>query len=426
MVYIVGSSLPNVYRKDFPIFACKQDTVVPFVYLDNAATTQKTRAVIDRLVDFYTRYNANVHRGEHALTEESTRQYEHVRMQVKQFINAKQEKEIVFTSGATDGLNLIAASWAKQHILPGDEILMSIAEHHANFLPWGRIAEQAGATVRLLKPDKDHFYFIHPEREITSRTKLVAITYHSNLLGSMWQSDDDLKNFIACAHAVGAKVVLDATQCMIHKRIDVQMLDVDFLVFSGHKMFAPTGCGVVYINDRLHNELKPYKVGGAMVDAVSESSVTWAVMPHLLEAGTPSISSVLGLGTAIDYIDALDFAQIRTYEAALCSKLIDFLEQSDEFVVVGNVDFIRKNGHMVTFLLKNCDPHEIADLLSKNGVFVRVGYMCAHPFALLLGGGESLIRVSVAMYNTIEDIDHLCVQLGALVASSRENYSPKG
>ncbi len=409
----------HIYRSDFPIFKYKNGQGKPFVYLDSAATSHKPACVIDRLTDFYTHHNANVHRGIYDQGEESTRQYEQVRSQVKAFINAQHNHEIIFTSGATEALNLIAASWALHHLTPGDEILVSVAEHHANLLPWQRVAQQTGAILRFLTLDPKRCYFNHAEQSLTTRTKLVAITHHSNVLGPVWRSDADLQRFIASAHAVGARVVLDVAQVMIHERLDVQMLDPDFVVFSGHKMLGPTGCGVGYVHSRMHDALVPYKLGGSMVSMVSLTHARFAPMPQLLEAGTPPISSVLGLGSAIDYMDKLDWQRISQHEAHLCALVIDRLTQCPGITIVGNQDLMKMRGHMVSFMVKGCHPHDVASLLSYDGIAVRAGYLCAQPLVTLLTNGEPLIRLSVALYNTIDDVTQVCQSIERLLYALR-------
>lgn len=409
----------NRYRDDFPIFKRMQEHSMPFVYLDNAATSQKPTSVIDCLYDFYTLHNANVHRGIYNQSEESTHRYEQTRTRIKEFINAHYDHEIIFTSGATEGLNLIASCWAMHTLKPGDEILVSQVEHHANLLPWQQVARKTGASLRILTLDEQDLFFKSAEKALHKHTKLVAIAHHSNVLGPVWEHESHLQNFIAAAHTIGAKVILDASQLMLHKRLDVRKLNADVVVFSGHKMLGPTGCGVVYINNNMHGSLQPYKVGGSMVTDVNLAHARWAPMPHLLEAGTPPISSILGLGAAITYLNTVDWQWITNHEAQLTTLLWNTLSSYKEISLVGNNKLICSQGHMVSFKIKDCHPHDVAALLSNDGIAVRAGYLCAQPAVMHLAQGEPLVRISCAFYTSREDIEHFCQALERIIHTIR-------
>ena len=342
-------------RDDFPIFSkieqSGQNLVHghKYVYLDSAATTHKPQVVIDSLVDFYTLHNANVHRGLYESGEQATALYEGAREKIAKFINAKKTSEIIFTSGTTESINFVAQTWATSNLKPGDEILLTQAEHHSNLLPWQRVAKQTGAVLKFITINPKTFKLEQnvleqnsPEQWVTSRTKLVAVTYVSNILGDIWDAGVSdtcvsdtcvhdtraglLENLLNTAKEHGAKILIDAAQAVAHRKIDLQTLDVDFMAFSGHKMFGPTGIGVLYIKSDLHDQIEPYKVGGGMVNSVSFDSASWAQAPQKFEAGTPAIAQVIGLGAAVDYISQnLDFDQVAKHEAVLCKRLLSEL-----------------------------------------------------------------------------------------------------
>lgn len=401
-------------KNDFPFFSSPKNRRQPVTYLDNAATAQKPRMVIDALVDFYTNYNANVHRTLYDLGEDATVMYEQAREKVARFINAKHPEEIIFTKGTTESINFIAATWGMAHIHTNDHILLSQAEHHSNLLPWQYVAQCTGAQLNFIEVDPTTYNFIAPEKAMTPATKLVALTHESNVLGPVWDhTKNELQQYISRAHKIGAHILVDAAQSVLHTPIDVQKLDVDFLAFSGHKMLGPTGIGVLYIKRELHDQIPPYQRGGSMVHSVSFTEATWATSPQKFEAGTPPIAQAVGLGAAIDYLTKnVDFHMLVQHEAMLCSLLIDGLNKLPEVTIVGDQEAIRKHGHLVSFAIAGIHAHDIAAYLGNQGIAVRAGHHCAQPLANHLGL-ESIIRASFALYNTPEDVHKLLDGLNA-------------
>lgn len=311
----------NELRKDFPILK-RIINNNPLIYFDNAATTQKPQSVIDALVDFYTQYNANIHRGVHTFGEQATQMYEEARSKVAQYINAEPD-EIIFTRGTTESINLIATAWGEQHITRGDEIVITELEHHSNLLPWQQLAHKKNAKLNYIPVHDDGTLNMASLPElITAKTKLVAVSHVSNALGT----HNDIASIIRAAHAVGAYVLIDAAQSVPHQKINVKSLNCDFLAFSGHKMLGPTGIGVLYIKKKLHDHIPPYQFGGGMVFEVDFHKASWLRAPHKFEAGTPAIAQAIGLGAAIDYLhNYVDFTLLQAHEAKLCTRLIDGL-----------------------------------------------------------------------------------------------------
>ncbi|MBX9831412.1 aminotransferase class V-fold PLP-dependent enzyme, partial [Candidatus Babeliales bacterium] len=335
-------------KKQFPIFSNLQNQNKNLVYVDSAATYQKPQAVIDAMNAFYTTSYASVHRGLYELGEQATEQYEAVRGKVAAFINAAHAEEIVFTKGATEGFNFIAQSWAEQNLQAGDEILLTQAEHHANLVPWQRVAQKTGAKLRFVPINLKTFMCDFTPDLITPKTKLVSVTYDSNVLGPIWP-EGILEDIIASAHAVGARVMLDTTQAMIHEKINVQKLNADFVSFSGHKMAGPTGIGALYIKKELHDHVEPYQVGGSMVYSVSFEQATWAAAPQKFEAGTPAIAEVIGLGAAIDFLNQINFDALAAHEAALTHQLVQGLQKLNGVHIAGNHEALVEQGHLVSF-----------------------------------------------------------------------------
>jgi cysteine desulfurase / selenocysteine lyase len=397
----------KIFMKDFPIL--KQSiNGNPLAYLDNASTSQKPQVMIDAISNFYATACANTHRGVYLLAEEATRKFEEVRASVAAWIGAQDPREIVFTHGTTESINLVAASWALAHCKSGDEILVSELEHHANLLPWQRVVKQTGAQLTFIPVRADGTLdMAHLDQLITKKTKFVAVTHVSNAVGTTV----DIKKIISHARAVGAKVLIDAAQSVPHQRIDVTELDCDFLVFSPHKMLGPTGVGVLYVHKRLHDEMEAYQLGGGIVYESTYESATLLPMPQLLEAGTPPIAQVIGLGAAIEYLsDEVDFAALAKHEAALCAHLIDGLQALPGIRILGPLDELKARGHMVSFVVGNMHAHDVAAYLDTFGIAVRAGHHCAQPFARKLGYDAS-IRASFYLYNTSEEVDRC---LGAL------------
>lgn len=387
-------------KRDFPLIHESR-----LVYLDNAATTHKPQVVIDALVDFYTKHNAPVHRGIYPLAEEATQQYEAVRCQVAQFINARSPKEVVFTSGATAGCNMVASAWGQRNISAGDEIVVSVLEHHSNLLPWQRLARQVGAKLVWLPVTADaQFDLTTLDAVITPKTKLVALTLDSNVVGPT--DGAVLQAIVRRAHAVGARVFLDAAQAVAHQSIDVQALDCDFLVFSGHKIYGPTGVGVLYVRQSEHAYLDPYEVGGGMVYEVQAQGSVWRAMPQLLEAGTPPIAQVIGLGAALAYLERVATGEaLATRETALVHQFLTEIEGIQGLKVLGLPEKVSKS-HVVSFSSKKYHSHDIAAFCARQGICVRAGHHCCQLLHHRLGV-ESSVRVSFGIYNTPEDVTAL-------------------
>jgi cysteine desulfurase / selenocysteine lyase len=412
---------PHRIRQDFPIFQRPEMGSPLFVYLDNAATAQKPNAVIDVMNSFYRSSYATVHRALYELGEIATTHYEESRDKVASFINARHREEIIFTNGTTEGINFVATAWALNHLNQGDEILLTHAEHHANLVPWQQVAAKTGARLVFIPLDTTTFTLHHPEQFLTKRTKLVAVTHMSNVIGPVWDSStNELETFIQQAHACGARVLIDAAQSIAHHNVDVQKLGADFVAFSGHKMFGPTGIGVLYIARNLHDEVSPYHYGGSMIREVTFSSATWAPSPQKFEAGTPPIAEVIGLGTTIDYMrTAIDYPALQQHEAHLCRLLINKLQPLDGVVIVGNIDRLMREGHLVSIAFTKAHAHDIAALLGYRGVAVRAGNLCAQPLINYLGF-ESVLRISLAAYNTEHDIDILLEELPSCLTTMHQ------
>ncbi len=388
-------------RDDFPMLLKKIDGN-DIVYLDNAATTHKPQSVIDAITNFYTNEYATTGRGVYPLAEQATQMYDDARKKVAQFINAQKNSEIVFTSGATDSITMAAHAWALNNIIAGDEIVLSELEHHANILPWQYVAQQTSAQLRFIPVTKNgDLDYVALDSVITSRTKLVAVMHTSNALGT----HVNLEKIIAHAKNVGAKVLIDASQAMIHQKVDVQKLGCDFFAFSGHKMFGPTGIGVLYVNQELHDQLMPFRRGGGMVFSADYHAAQWAQMPQLLQAGTPPIAQIIGLGAAIEYIDKnINWSVLAAHESALTSYAIERLQKIEGIKLLGPIESLQKNGHQISFIVKNAHAHDVAAFLGSYGICVRAGHHCAQPLAQKIGYIAS-VRASFAGYNVISEVD---------------------
>jgi cysteine desulfurase/selenocysteine lyase len=390
-------------KKDFPIFNNKQ-----LIYFDNAATTQKPAQVINSIVEFYTKHNANIHRGIYSFGEYSTTLFENAREQVANFINAD-SCEIIFTTGTTGSINFVASAWADKFIKSGDEIIVTSMEHHSNLIPWQEIAKKKGAILKII-PLKNYELDLQAyEALLTPKTKLVSVTHISNVLGTL----NDIEYITKKADMFGAKVLIDAAQSIAHLKIDVKKINCDFLAFSGHKLLGPTGIGVLFIKKNLHELIEPVEFGGGMVFEADKSS--WLQSPHKFEAGTPPIAQAIGLASAIDYINThIKFDQLRAYEANLCSRLIDGLLKWDRIKIIGPVEQLKKYGHIVSFTISGFHPHDIAAYLDSFGICVRAGHHCAQPLHQALGI-EASIRVSFYGYNTIKEVDFFLEKIGKLL-----------
>jgi cysteine desulfurase / selenocysteine lyase len=392
----------NKYKKDFPFFANSK-----VIYCDSGATSQKPTSVIDAMSHFCAYENAPVHRGIYALAEEATKRFEGVREQLCRFIGAAEPAEIVFTRGTTESLNLIVQAWGACNLKPGDEIVLTELEHHALLVPWQQFAKTHGVTLKFIPilPDGELDY-ASVSKIITSKTKLVGVTAGSNVIGVATK----LEPIIAQAKKVGARIIIDAAQMLPRERYDVQKMGCDFLAFSGHKMLGPTGIGGIYIKKELHEQLQPYMVGGSMVFSVDWQESRWREMPQLLEAGTPPIVEVIGLGAAISYLENVDFKELAAHEAALCRRMIEGIEKIDGVRILGPRDRMVKEGHLVSFVVDGVHPYDVASFLDKYRVAVRAGHHCAQPLHTKLGVAGS-VRASFYLYNTMDDVEAIIAAL---------------
>ncbi len=390
-------------RADFPALAM-QVYGKPLVYLDNAASAQKPRQVLDRMHKAYTEQYANVHRGLHFLANEATEAYEGARESVQRFLGAGRKEEIIFTRNATEAINLVAASFAAPRIKPGDEIVLSIMEHHSNIVPWHFLRERQGAVIKWAPVDDEGNFLIDEfEKLLSPRTKMVAITQMSNALGTAVP----VKEVIKLAHARGIPVLVDGAQGAVHLDVDVQDLDADFYVMTGHKLYGPTGIGVLYGKYDLLAAMQPYNGGGEMIRDVFEDRVTYGEPPHRFEAGTPAIVQAIGLGAAIDYVNSVGKARIRAHENALTKYAHERLGAINSLRIIGKA---KDKGPIVSFEIKGAHPHDVATIVDRSGVAVRAGTHCTMPL-LTRFGVTATCRASFAMYNTKEEVDILAASL---------------
>jgi cysteine desulfurase / selenocysteine lyase len=390
-------------RADFPILS-REVYGKPLVYLDNAASAQKPRAVLDRMREVYEREYSNVHRGLHFLANASTEAYEGARESVRAFLNAQSTAEIVFTRNATEAINLVAASFGLAHIREGDEIVLSIMEHHSNIVPWHFLRERKGAVIKWAPVDDDGNFLLDAfEKLLTPRTKIVAITHMSNVLGTIVP----IKEVVRIAHAKKIPVLVDGSQAAVHLAVDVRDLGCDFYAFTGHKLYGPTGIGALYAKSPWLEELPPYCGGGEMISVVSEDRVTYADPPHKFEAGTPSIVPAIGLAAAIDYVHSVGKPRIAAHEHALLGYATDRLSRINSLKILGRS---REKGAIISFEMKNAHPHDVATVIDRAGVAVRAGTHCALPLLNRYGTTASC-RASFAMYNTSEEVDLLAEAL---------------
>lgn len=386
-------------RKDFPVLTRKVNGK-NLVYLDNAASTQKPMMVIDSVRDFYLNYYANIHRGVYQLSEESTLAYEKARENVKKFLNARSLKEIVFTSGTTDSINLVSHSFGKLKIKEGDEIIISHMEHHANIVPWQVLCEEKKAKLKVIPiNDSGELLLDEYHKLITGRTKLVAINHISNTLGTI----NPVKEIIDYAHSKNVPVLIDGAQAMLHVKIDVRKLDCDFYVFSGHKMFGPTGIGILYGKEEILEKMPPFKTGGDMIKTVSFEKTTYNDLPHKFEAGTPNIAGAIGLSAAIDYIKSFDFNELKKHECELLKYATEKLLTIQSLRIIGTAE---KKGPVISFVLDNVHPHDVGTILDTQGVAIRTGHHCTMPLMKRFGV-PATARASMSIYNTKEEIDIL-------------------
>ena len=387
-------------RKDFPILT-QQVHGRKLVFLDSAASAQKPRVVIDAMVRVMELQYANVHRGLHWMSERTSDAYEAARDKVAAFLNARAREEIVFTRNATESINLVAYSYGRTALRPGDAVVVSQMEHHANLVPWQILRDAHGVELRIAKiTDSGELDWESLEAQFADgKVKLLAITHMSNVLGSYTPAE----RLVAFAHARGAKVLLDGCQAIVHRAVDVQALDVDFYVFSGHKLYGPTGIGVLYAKREILEAMPPFLAGGEMIDSVSYERATWAPPPHRFEAGTPAIIETIGLGAAIDYVQAIGFEAIAAHERELTEHGLKVLAGIEGLHVLGAA---QDRGGVLTFTMRDAHAHDIATLLDRQGIAVRAGHHCAEP---LMGrmGVSAAARASFALYTTAEEIDAL-------------------
>ncbi len=385
-------------RKDFPIL----QTMVyghPLVYLDNAATTQKPWAVIKAIEHYYTTTNSNVHRGVHYLSQRATDAYEEARIKCANFIGAKHPHEIIYTRGTTDGINMVANCYARQYLKEGDSILVSGMEHHSNIVPWQMFCEQYKATLKVIPIDENGEMILDGLENLLKGVKMVAVGWVSNALGTI----NPVREIIAAAHHAGIPVLLDAAQAVQHMEVDVQELDVDFLAFSGHKIYGPTGIGILYGKEEWLNKLPPYQGGGEMIRSVSFEKTTYNDLPYKFEAGTPDMAGAVGLGAALDYLDSLGFPSVREAETHLMAYALEAVQSIEGLRLIGNA---RHRAGVISFLVGDIHPFDLGEILDKQGIAVRTGHHCAEP-VMDRYHIPGTVRASLALYNTAAEIDKL-------------------
>ena len=390
-------------RRDFPLLEEKVHGR-KLAYLDNAATTQKPRQVIDAMMQFYTSGCSNVHRGVHLLSERATANYESARSRLRRFINARDDREIVFVRGATEAINLVASSFGKAHVKPGDEILITGMEHHSNIVPWQVVCEERGARLRVVPINLAGELLVEEyEKLLNPRTSLVAVTHVSNALGTV----NPVRHIVEMAHRNGTPVLIDGAQAVQHLRVDVQALDCDFYAFSGHKMYGPTGIGVLYGKERWLESMPPYQGGGDMITSVTFEKTIYAKLPHKFEAGTPDIAGVIGLGAAVDYLESLGVDRIAEHEHALLEYGTKVLQAVPGVRIIGTAP---GKTSVLSFTLEGVHPHDVGTILDQEGIAIRTGHHCAQP-VMDFFRIPATARASLALYNTREELDTLAAGL---------------
>jgi cysteine desulfurase/selenocysteine lyase len=390
-------------RADFPILHQMHHDNVPLIYLDNAASSQKPRQVIETLDDYYRRYNANVHRGVHKLSEEATAAYERARIKVQKFINAASKREVIFTRGTTEGINLVAQSWGRANLKAGDVILSTVMEHHSNIVPWQLLAAEKGVVVKYvpLLPDGTLDLEAYTRLLHDGPVKLVTVMHVSNVLGTI----NPVQQMGQQAHAAGALFLVDGAQSVPHMPVDVQALDADFYVFSGHKMLGPTGVGILYGKRALLEAMPPWQGGGDMIATVRLDGSTWNDLPYKFEAGTPIIAGAIGLGAAVDYLSALGMANVEAHERAMTEYALERLAEVPGLSLLGPTDAAKK-GAVAAFTLEGIHAHDVAQVLDSQGIAVRAGHHCAMPLHEICGAAASA-RASFYIYNSQQEVDAL-------------------
>jgi cysteine desulfurase/selenocysteine lyase len=389
----------NKIREDFPVLA-QEVNGKPLRYLDNAASSQVPNLVIERGAEYLKKEHSNVHRGVHYLSQKATTEYEAAREKVRRFINAREAKECIFVRGCTEGVNLVASGYGRKFINEGDEILISQMEHHSNIVPWQMIAEERGAKIRVI-PMNEAGELILDEYEnmLNEKTKMVAITHISNALGTVVP----VKKMIETAHKFGVPVMVDGAQAVPHQRVDVQDLNADFYTFSGHKMFAPTGSGVLYGKKEWLEKMNPYQGGGSMIRTVTFEKTTYAGLPEKFEAGTPAIAPSIGLGAAIDYLDSIDLDAAFAHEHELLEYATEKLSAIEGVKIIGTA---KEKASVISFTIEDIHPHDIGTILDQEGIAIRAGHHCAQP-VMQFYNVPATARASLAFYNTKEDVDTL-------------------
>jgi cysteine desulfurase/selenocysteine lyase len=391
-------------RQNFPVLDQRVHGK-PLVYLDNAATTQKPQMVLDAMNQFYQMDNSNIHRGVHELSERSTRHYEEARVKIQRFLNAADWREIIFVRGATEAINLVAYTYGRRHVQAGDEIVISAMEHHSNIVPWQILCEEKQAILRIAPINqRGELLMDEFEKLLNPRTKLVSVVHVSNALGTINPIDE----LARMAHRHGAPIFIDGAQAVAHMPVDVQALDCDFYALSGHKMFGPTGIGVLYGKAALLNKMPPYQGGGDMISTVTFAKTTYNELPYKFEAGTPNIAGTIGLGAAVDYINGIGLDRIQSYEHELLAYGTAQLERIPGLRLIGTA---REKASVLSFVLEGVHPHDVGTILDREGVAVRTGHHCAQP-VLEWFGVPATTRASIAFYNTKPDIDALVAGLG--------------
>ncbi|MFA6521937.1 MAG: cysteine desulfurase [Candidatus Gracilibacteria bacterium] len=389
-------------KAQFPIFKSNKK----LVYLDSAATALKPKCVIDAINDYYTNCGANVHRGMYDLSEKATDMYEGARKTVQKFINAKSEREIIFTSGTTESINFVALGWGGQNLKSGDEIILSALEHHSNLLPWQKIAKEKNCVIKFVDVDKNGILKIdHFSKLMSRKTKIVALTHVSNVLGTI----NPIKKFIQKAHAISAKVLIDAAQSAPHMSLDVQSLDCDFLAFSGHKMGGPTGVGVLYAKEKILETTEPLFTGGSMTIEVTKNHAKWNDLPWKFEAGTPKVAEVIGLGAAINWLNEIGMDEVRSHDEKLIEFALQELKKIKGIRLYGPCNPKIQSG-TISFNLEGVHPHDLASILNSENIAIRAGHHCCMPLMESLNT-EATARISFYIYNTEEDIKKLVLAI---------------
>ncbi|MFN4767191.1 MAG: aminotransferase class V-fold PLP-dependent enzyme [Ignavibacteria bacterium] len=404
----MNDSLIGTCRSDFPILHNRIHDR-PLVYLDNAATTQKPSAVIQSISEYYSTINANVHRGVYAISQQATDLFENTRETVRKYIGATSTSEIIFTKSATESINLVASSYGEIHFKHDDEIILTMMEHHANIIPWQEISKKKGCKIKVVPIHQDGTLDIETYRSLfTSKTKFVSMVWVSNAIGV----ENPITEFIRIAHDHNVPILIDASQRIQHANIDVQKIDCDFLVFSGHKAYGPSGTGILYGKERLLEHMPPYQSGGDMIKKVTFETTTFADLPSKFEAGTPNIEGFIGLGTALNYVQSIGLDDIAKHEAILMNYAINALKSLDFISIIG---YNGTNVSAISFVMNGVHPHDIASILDKKGICVRAGHHCAHPL-MQFYKVPSTTRISFAMYSTVDEID-------ACIRELKEIYS---